>query len=217
MNLLPLLLAFAHMQTPVTSHAVLFDTDLVKVIKVNEKPGPAGRMHKHDVNRVMISLDAGEQQIVYKDGGPKDLKLTPGQVRWDPAGGLHTSQVMGKNTFRLVEIELKKPKGSPVEYPALDPVKVDSKHYKVELDNDQVRIVRAKFDAGYKTPMHEHGLPRVVVFLTEAHLKVTSPDGKVTETKAEPGHVAMSGPSKHDELNISGKPFEILVVELKTK
>jgi quercetin dioxygenase-like cupin family protein len=217
MNFLPVLVAaFAHMQSPV-SHSVLFDTDQVKVIKVNQKPGPAGRMHKHDVNRVMIYLDAGEQRLVFKDEGPKDVKVKPGEVRWDPAGGLHTSQIMGTKAFRLVEIELKKPKGSPVQFPALDPVKVDSKHYKVEFENDQVRVVRAKFDPGYKTPMHEHVLPRVVVFLTETQLKVTAADGKVTEPKAAAGDVIMSGNAKHEELNASGKPFEVLVVELKTK
>jgi len=216
MHLLPLFLAFAHMQTPPT-HGVLFDTDLVKVIKVNQKPGPAGRMHKHDVNRVMIYLDHGEQRLDFKEGGPKDIKVKPGEVKWDPAGGLHTSQILGTNAFRLVEVELKKPKGSPVQFPPLDPLKVDSKHYKIEFENDQVRVVRAKFDPGYKTPMHEHVLSRVVVFLTDAHLKVTSADGTTTETKVPAGHVAMSGAAKHEEVNASSKPFEVLVVELKTK
>lgn len=216
MNLLPIFLAFAHMQSPVT-HGVLFDTELVKVIKVNQKPGPVGRMHKHDVNRVMIYLESGEQRLVFKEGGPKDIKVKPGEVRWDPAGGLHTSQILGTNPFRLVEIELKKPKGSPVQFPPLDPLKVDSKHYKVEFENDQVRVVRAKFDPGYKTPMHQHDLSRVVVFLTETNLKITAADGTTSETKAAAGDVRMSGAAKHEELNVSGKPFEVLVVELKTK
>jgi quercetin dioxygenase-like cupin family protein len=143
--------------------------------------------------------------------------VKPGEVRWDAAGGLHTGQVVGKNTFRLVEIELKKPKGSPVQWSALDPLRVDARHYKLEFENDQVRVLRAKFEPGYKTPMHEHGLSRVVVFLTEANLKVTSAEGKTTETKAAAGDVVMSGVAKHEELNVSGKPFEVLVVELKTR
>jgi len=104
-----------------------------------------------------------------------------------------------------------------VQWSALDPLKVDSKHYKLEFENDQVRVLRARFDPGYKTPIHEHGLSRVVVFLTEAHLKVTSTEGKTTETKAAAADVVMSGAARHEELNISGKPFEVLVVELKTR
>ncbi len=39
---------------------------------------------------------------------------------------------------------------------AQDPVKVDSKHYKVELENDQVRVLRINYGAGEKSVMHEH-------------------------------------------------------------
>ncbi|MCC6395095.1 MAG: hypothetical protein IT167_31175 [Bryobacterales bacterium] len=215
MKLLPFLL-FAAMQ-PAPNHSVPFDTDLVRVVTVTEKPGPPGKLHKHDVNRVMIYLDAGQMRLNFKDTGPKDLNVTPGAVRWDPAGGLHTSQTLGSKSFRIVEVEIKKSHGSPVQFPALDPVRIDPKHYKVELENDQVRVIRAKFEAGYQAPMHEHTLPRVAVYLTDYQLKVTGADGKMTTPHGPAGQVLLGGPSKHTELNTSGKPFEVLVVELKTR
>jgi quercetin dioxygenase-like cupin family protein len=210
---LPLLApALLWCQTP-----TLFDTDLVRVLKVSNEPGQKSRLHKHDVNRVMIHLDAGTMRLDFKDSGPKDIKFTPGQVRWDPADGLHTSENVGGTTYRIVEVELKKPKGTPVQFPALDPVKIDSAHYKTEFENDQVRVIRARFDAGYKTPVHEHVLPRVVVYLTDYHMKVLSSTGAASEPKGSAGDVAMPGPAKHEETNVSGQPFEVLVVELKSK
>ena len=138
--LLLLPLAAAAAMQPAPSHTTLFDTDLVKVIKASEKPGPKGRMHKHDVNRVMIYLDEGQMELDYEGKGVKPLKFKAGTVRrWDPAGGMHTSQTTGTKNFHIVEIEVKKAKGTAVQFPALDPVKVDSKHYKVEFENDQVR------------------------------------------------------------------------------
>src|SRR5712692_1718191 len=52
------------------------------------------------------------------------------------------------------------------------PVKVDSKHYTVEFENDQVRVLRIKYGARDKSVMHSH--PNGVgVFLTETHVKFT--------------------------------------------
>jgi hypothetical protein len=35
-----------------------------------------------------------------------------------------------------------------------DPVKVDPKHYKVEFENDRVRVLRIRYGAGEKSVMH---------------------------------------------------------------
>ena len=44
-----------------------------------------------------------------------------------------------------------------------DPVKLDPKHYSVELENDQTRVVRIKYRGHEKSPMHQHSRG-VVVF-----------------------------------------------------
>ncbi|MBI3679387.1 MAG: hypothetical protein HY235_03210 [Acidobacteria bacterium] len=196
---------------------VRFDTDQVKVLLVTNAPGQKSQLHKHDVNRVMIYLDAGQMRLAYQDGGVKDLKWKAGEMRWDPAGGLHTSENTGRNSYRIVEVELNKPKGSPAAYPVLDPVKVDPKHYKVELENDQVRVVRARFPPNEGAPLHEHALPRVVVYLTDYRLRSTAADGTVSEPSGKAGGVAMPGPGKHSEVNLNAQPFEVLVIELKTR
>ena len=69
MKFLPMLFTAAVL---LPAQAVLFDTDLVKVIKVSEKPGPKGNLHKHDVNRVMVYLDAGHMKLNYEDGKVDD-------------------------------------------------------------------------------------------------------------------------------------------------
>ena len=57
-----------------------------------------------------------------------------------------------------------------------DPVKVDPKHYKVEFENDRVRVVRITYAPGEKSVMHSHP-ESIGVFLTDAHAKFTYPDG----------------------------------------
>src|SRR6185503_21222635 len=48
---------------------------------------------------------------------------------------------------------------------AQDPVKVDAKHYKVMLENDQVRVLRIHYNPKEKSVMHEHP-SAVVIFLS---------------------------------------------------
>ena len=74
---------------------------------------------------------------------------------------------------------LKKPTGGQQASGPLDPVKVDPKHYRVEFENDQVRVVRVKIGPGETAPKHEHKLNRVVVYLSDQDFRVTNADGKV--------------------------------------
>ena len=61
---------------------------------------------------------------------------------------------------------------------AVDPVKVDPKHYKVAFENDKVRILRIRYGPREKSAMH--GYPEgVLVFLTDCDGKFTYPDGKM--------------------------------------
>jgi quercetin dioxygenase-like cupin family protein len=99
---------------------------------------------------------------------------------------------------------------------AQDVVKVDPQHHKVELENDQVRVLRWTIAPHEKSVMHEHPA-NVVVFLTDADIKFTFPDGKTAERHAKAGQVISGAPVKHAAENIGDKPIELVQIELKTK
>ena len=99
---------------------------------------------------------------------------------------------------------------------AQDPVKVDSKHYKVEFENDQVRVLRINYGPHEKSVMHEHPA-NVAVFLTDINAKFTFPDGKTAPVSVKAGSVKWDGGGKHLPENLSDKPMEVIVVELKGK
>ena len=98
--------------------------------------------------------------------------------------------------------------------PAQDPVQVDSKHYKVEVDNEQVRVLRVHLGPKESSPMHEHP-PGVVITQTDVHLKFTFPDGKTEERTATAGSVRYRPAVKHAAENLNDKDFEAIEVELK--
>ena len=99
---------------------------------------------------------------------------------------------------------------------AQDPVKVDPKHNKVEFENSQVRVLRFTYGPGEKAPMHEHPA-NVVVFLTDAHVKFTYPDGKTEEKHGKAGQVIWNAAVKHISENAGDKPLEGIQIELKAK
>ena len=97
---------------------------------------------------------------------------------------------------------------------AQDPVKVDPKHYKVEFENDQVRVLRIQYGPGEKSPMHSHP-DGVQVFLTDVHAKFTYPDGKSEEVTGKAGQAVWHPAFAHAPESLSDKSFELILVELK--
>jgi hypothetical protein len=96
-----------------------------------------------------------------------------------------------------------------------DPVKVDGAHYKVEFENAQVRVLRIKYGPHEKSVMHWHPAG-VVVYLTDVHVKFGLPDGKAVEQTGTPGEVLPAAAGPHLPENLSDRPFEVILVELKT-
>ena len=95
-----------------------------------------------------------------------------------------------------------------------DPVQVDPKHYKVEFENERVRVLRIKYGAGEKSVMHSHP-ESVAVFLTDAHGRFTYPDGSSEDINANAGSVQHMDACTHLPESTGETPFEVIAVELK--
>lgn len=197
--------------------APFFENDQVKVFRALEKAHVKGKFHEHKPNRVMIYLQSGRQKFEYQDGRqPKVFDWKAGEVKWSPAEGMHSPEVIGDASFNIIEVELKKPGTGKAITSSADPVKIDRKHYKVEFENDQVRVVRVKVGAHEATPMHEHSLNRVTVYLTDQVNRVTSSDGKVDTIRHKAGDAAWATPVTHKEENLDDKLFEVIMIEVKS-
>ena len=201
---------------PVQPSAVLFENDQVKVIRALEKAHVKGKFHDHKLNRVMIYLQPGTQRFEYQDGKTADVaEWHAGDAKWSEASGMHSPEVTSDSPFNIIEIELKLPgSGKPITS-NLDPVKVDPRDYKVEFENAQVRVIRAKIGPHGVAPNHEHPLNRITVFLTDQDFRVTDSKGTVTLPKHKAGDAAWGTPVIHTEENLSDQPFEVIAIELK--
>ena len=97
---------------------------------------------------------------------------------------------------------------------AEDAVIADPEHYKVEFENDQVRIIRIKYGPGEKSVMHTHG-PNVAVFLSNGAVRMTLADGTSEDVTTEVGVATWEDSAEHLPENLSDGALEVLLVELK--
>jgi hypothetical protein len=95
-----------------------------------------------------------------------------------------------------------------------DPVLVDPNHYRVEFENDRVRVLRINYGPRERSVMHGHPAG-VAVFLTDQRSKFTYPDGSSEEVVGEAGRVRWLDAFRHLPENASDQSFELILVELK--
>ena len=188
-------------QAPVTITPRL-DTPQARVIVATLQPHmPVNARTGHATDRVIIYLDNGK--MTRTDGDrTATIEFHRGEVRWVPASGPYIAENLSDQPIRILEIDLKGPPGAPPAATTLDPVVTDSVHYKVELENEHVRVLRVHYGAREKGAMHEHLLNRVVVYLND------QPGAKADD-------VRMAGPATHAEENRSDQPADRIAVEIK--
>jgi quercetin dioxygenase-like cupin family protein len=95
-----------------------------------------------------------------------------------------------------------------------DCCKVDPKHYRVEFENERVRVVRCNYGPHERSVMHGHP-DNVAVFLTDARVRFTYPDGRTEEASVRAGQTQDTASVVHLPENIGDRPMEVLLIELK--
>ena len=178
------------------------DTPQARVYVATLQPHmPSISRNGHATNRVLIYMDDGAMAIT-EGAATTSLSFKRGDVRWRPAGGPYTAENTSDHPIRILEIDLKGPPAGPAPVTKIDPVAVDPQHYKVDFENEFVRVLRVHFGAGEKGATHEHILNRVVFYVND------QPNAKADD-------VRMSGAATHAEANDSARPADRIAVELK--
>jgi quercetin dioxygenase-like cupin family protein len=95
-----------------------------------------------------------------------------------------------------------------------DPVRVDSKHYKVIMENEKARVLRISYGPREKSVMHYHP-ESIAIMLKENHARFTLPDGKSEEIHAKAGDVQWIPAGDHLPENLTDQSLEVILIELK--
>ena len=200
---------------PTHPSGTLFDNSEVTVLRALENNHELGKFHRHPMNRVMVYLQSSRQRFEYQDGRkPEVFDWKAGQVKWSPSDGMHAGQVL-EHDFNIIEIELKTAGAGKAITDNLDPLKVDPRHYTLEFENPQVRVLRVRVGPHGVVPMHAYSTDLVIVFLTDQNFRAKDSTGKAETVAHKAGDVVWETPMTHAEQNLSDKPFEAVIVEVK--
>jgi len=82
----------------------------------------------------------------------------------------------------------------------------------VEFENESMVVIRVRMAPGEKTPMHDITSARLVVWLTDVHLRDTHPDGSTNETHRRAGEIDWVGVQRHAGENLAHEPLEFLAI-----
>jgi uncharacterized RmlC-like cupin family protein len=216
MKLIPFLLLCGALASAQPPDSVKLDNEFVRVLFLTDAPRTKTPLHQHEPHRVMIYLDPMELVLRYQNGKVDHQRWRRGDVAWSPGGGLHTGENLVDHPARVVEVELKKPpSGKPFRVAARDPLKVNPKFTKVELENEHVRVLRCKYPANVREPLHEHlSENRLTIALEDVEVKVTQEGAADRTTALKAGQAAWSaGPVVH--AGQTNRATELIVIELK--
>jgi uncharacterized RmlC-like cupin family protein len=194
------------------------DNSSVRIIHAVDRPHAPSPLHRHDFGRVMVYLDAGDQDIT-AEGRVEHHHWKAGEVVWSPVGPAHVSENVGAADLRIVEIEIKRPAPSspPKRNPKLDPLTADRAHNTFLFENDQVRVYLNKIPPGAREKWHEHvGAGRAIVLLAPLAARVEEANGEVSPMNGAAGDALWrQGAVKHRGSNIGARPSEMVIVEVK--
>jgi len=177
------------------SYQVSFENEYVRIVNVSV---PAGQIRAEYTPAALplIRIDLDSRMTRYVDGASRDEIARASQT-----------------AVREIRVELKA--APPPRTLTLDAVRLDPARYKIDFENEKVRVVRLGFGPHEKGVMVEHP-PRVLATLTDVSVKLVFQDGRTDQRGAPAGVAAwLEGETLQTE-NASDQPLEVVLVEPKS-
>jgi quercetin dioxygenase-like cupin family protein len=207
----PIALAQDPVKVDANHYTVVLDNDQVRVLRIHYDPKEKSVMHEHPAS-VVVFLNNSKTRFTLPDGSTMEDGGKTGDARFAEAGK-HLPENVGKTPVEAVLVELKGAAMNSSKV-ALDPVSVDPAHHSVVFENDRVRVLRITLKANDKTMQHEH--PNgVAIYLTDVKAKFILGEGRTREGGGNRGDVTWAVAENHIVQNTSGKPADIILVELR--
>jgi hypothetical protein len=176
------------------SYQVSFENEYVRIVSVSVPAGQAPEEYKPAALPI-IRIDLDSRKTQYVDDLSRHLLARPKE-----------------RAVREIRVELKQAPAPKTL--TLDAVRVDPARYKVDFENEKVRVVRLGFGPREKGVMVEHP-PRVLATLTDVSVKLEFQDGRTDQRGAPAGVAAwLEGETLQTE-NASDQPLEVVLVEPK--
>jgi hypothetical protein len=95
-----------------------------------------------------------------------------------------------------------------------DPLKIDTRHYSLEYENERVRAIRLTLKEDEAVPMHDD-VDAMAVCFRECHIRFTDPTGRIQDVHMASGETRWLWGNTHSAKNLNTHPLEMVFIELK--
>ena len=195
-----------------THHEVLFENAQVRVVRWQVAVGDTTLYHSHP-DSLNICMTDYNGRVTGPGAKIFDVQAEAGSVAWRQ-GGNHAVANIGNHPMKGIIVEPKQPASSRPTG-SDDPVTTDPEHYRVEFENEHIRVLRERREPG-NFPMHGHP-DAVQVLLTDLTVRVTTVDGETQSVTGKGGEVRWRSAAEHKGVVLGEKPVEQILVEMKGK
>ena len=100
-----------------------------------------------------------------------------------------------------------------------DALAADPKHYKIELENEHMRVLRLTLKGDETVPVHDDQDALFVCIAVSSdkacHLRLTRPGGRSQDIHMQAGEARWIYADTRSEKNLSNQPLDVLVIETK--
>ena len=177
------------------SYQVSFENEFVRIVNV-AVPAKQTPPEYSPTALPLIRIDLGSGETRYVDASSRDELARASDA-----------------PVREIRVELKG--APPAKALTLDAVRIDPARYKIDFENEKVRVVRLGFGPHEKGVMVEHP-PRVLATLSDVSVKLVFQDGRTDQRGAPAGVAAwLEGETLQTE-NASDQPLEVVLIEPKS-
>src|SRR5258708_1536180 len=167
------------------------------------------------VRIVNVSIPARQQPAEYTPAALPLIRidLESRKTRYIDSSSRHELGAPSDNQVRELRVEIKA--APPANALTLDAVRVDPARYKVDFENEKVRVVRLGFGPRERGVMVQHP-PRVLATLSDVSGKLVFQDGRHGERGAPAGVAAWLESETLQTENASAQALEVVLVEPKS-
>jgi quercetin dioxygenase-like cupin family protein len=183
----------------------------VAVTHLKFAPGTREATHTNPFPVVLVQLTPGDVEVKEQDTSRRGSR--PGEVWFVPADRPHAITPRGNGTIELLAIGLL-PTRPPA--PAAPPTEAPRGITRATLvDNNDVRVVRVRFEPSSREPVHTHPNDVLTVQITGGSVEMSiGPEHSLSYR--DPGFVQFVPRNmQHAYASADDKPFELLSVSVK--
>jgi quercetin dioxygenase-like cupin family protein len=197
-------------------HHLLLQNEFVRIIRVVIPPGEATLWHEHNFDYGVLFVNGTKLKVddITNPQGEPRVSVTKAFTYMTYAGKRFVHRVHNTDTTPNHQLAFEIIPPRPIGFAVSD--RSAAPQYKMEVDNDRIRLWRVQLAPGQIADLITQKAPAIRFILSGDRLIETHGDGQINEINVRTGDFAwLPGAASRSLTNAGSSPLELVEIELK--